>query len=124
MGVSQNNEATIQQEGNENRAAISQGSGEGPNGFDNTAADNKVVIAQKGNSNEANVLQGDTGESFSAVEAQTLESVILVSQQGNDHQANILQLGTDNLIDLQQSGVGNVAQVVQGAAFPASNSIQ
>ena len=116
------NTATLTQQGNNNDAEIFQGFAGG------TAEDNTATLTQRGDGNGANMYQGagsigirNVDGTFSQTftnETSAIGSTATVSQHGDDHYAATIQAGTNDLIDIQQSGWGNYAVVAQGTAIP------
>ena len=116
------NTATLTQQGNNNDAEIFQGFAGG------TAVDNTATLTQWGDGNVANMYQGagsigirNVDGTFSQTftnETSAIGSTATVSQHGDDHYAATIQAGTNDLIDIQQSGWGNYAVVAQGTAIP------
>ena len=117
-----NNTATLTQQGDDNDAEIFQGFAGG------TATNNTATLTQRGGGNGASMYQGagsisvrNVDGTFSETftnETSAIGSTATVSQHGDDHYAATIQAGTNNVINIQQSGWGNYSVVAQGVALP------
>ena len=122
--TAEDNTATLTQTGDNNGAFISQGSNFG------TAEDNTATLTQTGDDNDADIFQGSGTVvvrtsaddpiliTFNPAATTAVRSEATISQHGDDHYAVGIQAGTNDFIDIQQSGQGSFVRVAQGVALP------